>query len=114
MNVDIKQSATQRKITWLCHFTPSRNLVHIATGPRGILSTSRIEENEREAFNVTDLDRWDRHKEHVCCSVQFPNAWYFRNARVGDRIFRDWVVMLIAPHYLWMGGTKFCHRNTAA
>ena len=114
MNAAIKQSATQRQITRLCHFTPSRNLVHIAADPRGILATSHLEENERAAFNATDLARWDGHKGHICCSVQVPNAWYFRKARTEDRIFRDWVVLFIAPHYLWMDGTKFCHRNAAA
>ncbi|MCY4032321.1 MAG: DarT ssDNA thymidine ADP-ribosyltransferase family protein [Hyphomicrobiales bacterium] len=114
MNAAIKQSATQRNITRLCHFTPSRNLVHIATDPRGVLATSHLEEGDRAVFNATDLVRLDGHREHVCCSVQVPNAWYFRIARTGDRIFHDWVVLFIAPHYLWMDGTKFCHRNAAA
>ena len=114
MNAAIEQRATQRRITRLCHFTPSRNLVHIATDPRGILATSHLEENERAVFNATDLDRLDGHREHICCSVQVPNAWYFRRARDGDNIFRDWVVLFIAPHYLWMDGTMFCHRNAAA
>lgn len=110
----IKQSAEARQIGRLCHFTPSRNLVHIATDPRGLLATEHLEESERAAFNSTDLKRWDGHKGHICCSVQVPNAWYFRKARFKDRIFRDWVVLLIAPHYLWMKGTKFCPRNAAA
>ena len=114
MNAAIEESARQRKITRLCHFTPSRNLVHIASDPRGILATSHLRENERAVFNPTDLNRLDRHRGHICCSVQVPNAWYFRNARDRDRIFRDWVVLFIAPHYLWMDGTKFCHRNAAA
>lgn len=114
MNAAIKQSATARQITRLCHFTPSRNLVHIATDPRGLLATEHLEENERTAFNPTDLERWDGHKGHICCSVQVPNAWYFQKARSKDRIFRDWVVLLIAPHYLWMKETKFCPRNAAA
>ena len=114
MSTAIQQSVTARQIERLCHFTPSRNLVHIATDRRGLLATAHLEEMERAAFNPTDLERWDGHKEHICCSVQVPNAWYFRKARSKDRLFRDWVVLLIAPHYLWMKGTKFCPRNAAA
>jgi hypothetical protein len=114
MNAAIKQSATRRQISRLCHFTPSRNLVHIVTDPRGVLATHHLEEVDRAAFNPTDLDRWDGHKSHVCSSVQYPNAWYFKKARRKDRIFIDWVVLLIAPHYLWMTGTKFCPRNASA
>lgn len=110
----IHQSATRRQITRLCHFTPSRNLVHIVTDPRGVLATCHLEESERAAFNPTDLERWDGHKSHVCSSIQYPNAWYLKKARRKDRIFKDWVVLLIAPRYLWMDGTKFCPRNASA
>ena len=31
-----------------------------------------------------------------------------------ERLFPDWVVLLVRPHYLWHPGTKFCPRNAAA
>ncbi len=37
MIADIRASAHVRGITRLCHFTPSRNLMHIATDPNGLL-----------------------------------------------------------------------------
>ena len=52
--------------------------------------------------------------DHVCCSIQYPNAWYFKKARKEERLFLDWVVLLIDARYLWQAGAKFCQRNAAA
>ena len=114
MNEAIQASAQKRGIKRLCHFTPSRNLVHIATDPNGVLASARLKADEKAVFNATDLDRLDGFPDHVCCSIQYPNAWYFRNARANERLFQDWVVLLLNPHYLWASGTKFCSRNAAA
>lgn len=114
MTNDIEQLATARNITRLCHFTPSRNLQHIAAGRTGVLSTKSLSEAERAAFNATDLERLDRHTGHVCCSIEYPNAWYFRKARDKDPLFPDWVVLLFRPDYLWHPGTLFSPRNAAA
>ena len=110
----IRTEAMRRGITRLCHFTPSRNLGHITNNPRGILASRHLAENEKEVFNPTDSVRLDGFPDHVCCSIQYPNAWYFRKAREQERLFEDWVVLLIDPHYLWHIGTKFCPRNAAA
>ena len=110
----IQVGAELRGITRLCHFTPSRNLAHIAEDERGILATQHLSEDEKAVFNQTDLQRLDGHPDYVCCSIQYPNAWYFRNARDRELLFRDWVVLLINSHYLWRAGTKFCPRNSAA
>lgn len=110
----INESVTQRNIGRICHFTPSRNLVHIVTDPRGLLATRCLTEDEKAVFNQTDMDRLDGYPDHICCSIQYPNAWYFRRARNRDRLFRDWVVLLLHPHYLWKQGTKFCPRNAAS
>ena len=109
----IKVSAAQRGITRLCHFTPSRNLGHIAEDRWGILASQHLDEDEKTVFNPTDLKRLDGYPDHVCCSIQYPNAWYFRTARGQERLFRDWVVLLIEAHYLWRADTKFCPRNAA-
>ena len=110
----IRTEAARRVITRLCHFTPSRNLGHIAQDPRGILASRHLAESEKAVFNPTDSARLDGFPGHVCCSIQYPNAWYFRKARDQERLFEDWVVLLIDPHYLWHTGTKFCPRNAAA
>lgn len=110
----IRTAASARGITRLCHFTPSRNLAHIATGETGILATRALGENERRLYTPTDLDRLDGFTSHVCCSIEYPNAWYFDQARAKEPLFRDWVVLLIDPRYLWEPGTLFCPRNAAA
>ena len=110
----IRESAGRRSITRLCHFTPSRNLGHIANDPRGILASKHLLNDEAALFNPTDKQRLDGHPDHVCCSIQYPNAWYFRTARGKEKLFMDWVVMLISAKYLWRAGTKFCPRNAAA
>lgn len=104
----------------LCHFTPSRNLGHIATG-EGIESTIQLSKAERKVFNQQDLERLDRHPDHISCSIEYPNAWYYRKKRTGigrlrpgDRLFKDWVVLLIAPDRLAGPETLFCPRNAAA
>jgi hypothetical protein len=110
----IKREAERRSITRLCHFTPSRNLVHILTGETGILATKHLQKNERSVFTQTDLERLDRHEGYICCSIQYPNAWYFDKAKSKDILFKDWVVLFINPKYLWMSGTRFCPRNAAS
>ncbi len=110
----IQASAVCRGITRLCHFTPSHNLGHIAEDRVGILASKHLGENEKAVFNPTDSGRLDGYPDHVCCSIQYPNAWYFRKARSRGPLFRDWVILLIKPRYLWQAGAKFCPRNAAA
>lgn len=110
----IRTKVTTRQISRLCHFTPSRNLLHIASDPNGILSTARLQADEKAVFNATDIARYDGFPDHVCCSIQYPNAWYFRTARKNENLFADWVVLFIKPDHLWAPGTKFSERNAAA
>ena len=110
----IRTSANRRQITRLCHFTPSRNLAHILSGRQGILASRHLRDDEAAIYNPTDRSRWDGYPNHVCCSIQYPNAWYFRKARLNDELFKDWVVLLICAEYLWQPGTKFSPRNAAA
>lgn len=110
----IQARAAQRGITRLCHFTPSRNLAHIMSDARGVLASRHLEDDESAIFHPTDKSRLDGYPDHVCCSIQYPNGWYFRRARATDTLFLDWVVLLIGAHYLWQPGTKFSPRNAAA
>lgn len=114
MNELIQANVSARGISRLCHFTPSRNLVHIATDPKGILASAHLLDDEKAVFNATDMQRFDGFPDHVCCSVQYPNAWYFRKARGGEYLFTDWVVLFLKPDALWSKGTKFSARNAAA
>ncbi|MCL1469648.1 DarT ssDNA thymidine ADP-ribosyltransferase family protein [Argonema antarcticum] len=110
----IQREVERRKITRICHFTPSRNLVHILTGTTGILATKKLELNERSVFTQTDVERLDRHENYICCSIEYPNLWYFDKAKSKDILFKEWVVLFINPEYLWLSGTRFCPRNAAS
>ena len=114
MNLAIKKAAKERGITRLCHLTPSRNLLHIATDPTGILDSQSLVSDDSATFNPIDRQRLDGFPDHICCSIQYPNAWYLRKVRGHDRVFSDWVILLIVPDYLWRTGTKFSPRNAAA
>lgn len=109
----IRADVIRRSITRLCHFSPSRNLAHILSGRDGIISAERLRDDDLAVYNPTDTDRWDGRSDHVCCSIQYPNAWYFSKARLKEMLFSDWVVLLIDAKYLWKHGTKFSAQNAA-
>jgi hypothetical protein len=73
-----------------------------------------LQEDERAVLNPTDLQRFDRHPDHICCSVEYPNAWYLDRARSKERIFKDWIVLLLTPSLMLRHGTLFSPRNAAA
>lgn len=108
----IREVCQQRGITRICHFTQSRNLAHILGDCTGILSTSTLIERDLP-FNPTDNNRYDGCENYICCSIQYPNAYYFANVREQDHLFKDWVVLLIAPDFLWQTTTRFCPCNAA-
>lgn len=110
---DIRSESLHRNISRLCHFTPSRNLVHIISGREGVLATSSLESGERHVFNPTDLQRYDRHPEHIPCSLEYPNGWYLDSAKSRDVLFKDWVVLFINPSHIWADGTLFCPMNAS-
>jgi hypothetical protein len=112
----IREEIGRRKITRLAHFTPMRILVHIATGS-GLLSTSHLNTHERSSFTQQDLERLDGFPDHISCAVEYPNAYYVqskrRNARGEERIFPDWVCLLLAPSHLYRETTWFCPHNAS-
>lgn len=114
MIVEIDEELKRRGIRRLCHFTPSRNLQHIAAGKLGVLSTAALSDEERAAYNPTDLERYDGRKTHICCSIEYPNGWYFARARDKEPLFTDWVVLLLRPQLLAQDGTLFSPGNAAA
>jgi hypothetical protein len=78
------------------------------------LATRRLRSDERALYNLTDLQRLDGHDDYICCSIEYPNAWYFDYAKSREHLFKDWMVLLIDPRYLWEDGTRFCQRNASA
>lgn len=76
----IEEEATRRNITRLCHLTPFRNLLHIASGS-GLRSVADLSNDERAVFDQQDLERYDNHPDHISCSIEYPNVWYLRRRR---------------------------------
>jgi len=110
----ITSEVNSRGISRICHFTSSRNFGQMVAGKTGVLATKKLEEDERTVYAPTDLMRLDGFTEHVCCSIEYPNVWYFDRARSAEVLFRDWVVLLIDPKYLSDPRTLFSPRNAAA
>ncbi|MBN2642089.1 MAG: DUF4433 domain-containing protein [Victivallales bacterium] len=108
----IQQECNSRCITRLCHFTQSRNLAHIFDDPFGLCSTRTLQSHDMP-HNPTDPDRYDDRDDLICCSIEYPNTYYFVKVREHDHLFKDWVVLLIEPSYLWHSETCFCPCNAA-
>jgi hypothetical protein len=112
----IRAEAARRGISRLAHFTPLRNLVHIAAG-NGVRSTKLLGATDRAVFHPQDLARLDGYPDHISCGIEYPNPYYLaqkrRDARGEDRIFKDWVCLLIEPHHLWREETLFCCHNAS-
>lgn len=109
----IYEDVNRRGITRLCHFTQSRKLLHILT-LRSMMSTHVLQLQHPDLLDVTDTARRDGHLNHICCSIQYPNAWYFRTIQNRDPNFRDWVILALHPRLLWERDVLFCPRNAAA
>ncbi|MHB1758239.1 MAG: DarT ssDNA thymidine ADP-ribosyltransferase family protein [Leptospirillum sp.] len=108
----IQQEYLSRKITRICHFTQSRNLAHIFGDSLGLCSKRTLQQHDMP-HNPTDPNRFDGKEDLICCSIEYPNTYYFANVRKQDHLFKDWVVLMIEPSYLWHPGTCFCPCNAA-
>lgn len=114
MNSAIETEVHLRGISRLCHFTPARNLVHIASSSDGVRSSRELLNDQSACFTATDTKRIDGYTEHISCSIEYPNAWYLSKVESNEPLFKDWVILFIAPHYLWHPETHYCPRNAAA
>lgn len=101
-----------RGVTRLCHFTKLQSLTHIINSENGIVASSSIRQDMK---NVNDEERYDGEPDYVCCSVEYPNAWFLQKTkeRNPDRIFRDWVVLYVDPSILKYKNAKFCPCNAS-
>lgn len=113
MNDNIRREVDLRGIRRLCHFTPTRNLVHILTDEAGVDARQRLDREVTRPFTPTDPTRLDGYPDHISCSVEYPNVWYLETVMQRDPVFRDWVLLFVAPHHLWAPETRFCPHNAA-
>ncbi|MEK4531745.1 DarT ssDNA thymidine ADP-ribosyltransferase family protein [Solibacillus sp. FSL K6-1554] len=109
----IASEIRSRDITRLCHFTKTNKLLHILTSEDGIVANTFLED-VKETLQKNDEKRYDNKEDHICCSVQYTNAWYLRRIRESDPVFKDWVVIFIDPLIMLDDTTYFCYRNAAA
>lgn len=91
-------------------------IVHRLSLPSAALAHQKLSESVRSCYAATDRQRLDGHPDKVCCSLQYPNGYYFDIARRGEtaRNFPDWVCLLIDKAAAAEQGTLFCPRNAAA
>lgn len=109
----IEMEFKNRGIKRLCHFTQSRNLAHIFGDLLGLCSTKTLKKYDMP-YTPTDLDRLDGRDDLVCCSIEYPNTFYFDTARCRDKLFKDWVVLMIDPSHLSQPDTEFSPCNASA
>jgi hypothetical protein len=111
----IRLETLNRGITRLCHFTPSRNFIHMATSDTPMIyPTSKLVEKMESPYTPCDEKRLDGNLEWVCCSVEYPNVWYMDQVKSREAIFKEYLVLCLNPKYLWSPGTTFFARNAAA
>ncbi|MDR1193953.1 MAG: DUF4433 domain-containing protein [Peptococcaceae bacterium] len=101
-----------RGVSRLCHFTTLRSLTHILSSGDGVLATGSIRSDTK---NVIDKARYDGELDYVCCSVEYPNSWFLKNATINntDKVFRDWLVLYINLDILNLREAKFCPCNAS-
>lgn len=115
INNEVAASLEALPLARLMHFTPARNLPNIFSD-RQLRSVMDLKEDVRACYQVTDLRRLDGYPDKVCCSLQYPNVFYFDIARrQADAVnYPDWVYLLLNKVVAATEGTLFCPRNAAA
>ena len=110
----IAEFLRRRGVRRLCHFTPSRNLPHMLRDGL-IRSTKDLSEDVRAVYSPTDLARFDGFPDHICCTIEYPNAYYWNKTKdQGEaRLFPDWVVLLLDPDVAARPDTHFCTGNAS-
>jgi len=109
---DFLYEIQQRGVSRLCHFTPIGSLRQI-TADGNLYSTAWLRERNPN-FQGTDPERYDGYRDHVCCSVQYPNLRYLRRLLSADgEAANKWVILLLNPELVTETDTGFCVVNAA-
>jgi hypothetical protein len=115
VNVEVAAALAALPLARLTHFTPALNLPSIFAD-RQLRSVKDLSGDVRACYRATDLRRLDGYLDKVCCSLQYPNGFYFNIARRNADIvnYPDWVCLLLDKTVAASEGTLFCPRNAAA
>lgn len=115
INFEVAEALRALPFTRLTHFTPSLNLPSIVADGE-LRSVKALRDDVRACYRATDLQRLDGYPDKVCCSIQYPNGYYFDIARRKSDVinYPDWVCLLLDKDVVATGGTLFSPRNAAA
>lgn len=115
INVEVAAVLAALPLARLTHFTPALNLPSIFADGQ-LRSVKDLSEDVRACYRATDLQRLDSYPDKVCCSLQYPNGFYFDIARRKPEVvnYPDWVCLLLDKTVAAAEGTLFCPRNAAA
>jgi hypothetical protein len=111
---EMAAAAAALPFTRLIHFTPARNLSHILRDGQ-LRSSKDLADNVPTVFSPTDLERYDGHPDHLCCSFEYPNAFYRHVAqRKGQFInYPDWIHVILDRDLVLRPGALFSGSNAA-
>ena len=112
MNTNAYNILKSHNVTRLCHFTRFQSLTSILSSENGIIASKLI---PKDVKNVTDNKRLDGKNDHICCSIEYPNSWYFRKVeeKNEDKIFKEFVVLSINIDILINRHFEFCPCNAS-
>jgi hypothetical protein len=115
VNIEVVAALAALPLARLTHFTPALNLPSIFAD-RQLRSVKDLSGDVRACYRATDLQRLDGYPDKVCCSLQYPNGFYFDIARRKADVvnYPDWVCLLLDKTVAAAEGTLFCPRNAAA
>jgi hypothetical protein len=106
----IRNEIMSKNITRLCHLTRSSKAMHILSSEEGIKAVDFL---DKSLYDANDSLRLDGRLQHINCSLEYPNHWYWNKVKDKDPLFQDWVILLINPELLTLDSTEFCPVNAA-
>lgn len=115
VDLEIAVALAALPLARLAHFTPALNLPSIVADGQ-LRSVKDLSRDVRACYRATDLRRLDGYPDKVCCSLQYPNGFYFDIARRDAAAvnYPNWVCLLLDKVVAAAEGTLFCPRNAAA
>lgn len=113
LQADIVEEMRAFGVRRLTHFTLCSNLPRIFE-VGAVLSSSTIAAQGVPNF-VTDFGRYDGHPELICCNIEYPNSYYFAQAKLKNHLinYREWAVLFVNPQVAARPRTLFSPVNAA-
>ncbi|MFC1473154.1 DarT ssDNA thymidine ADP-ribosyltransferase family protein [Rhodococcus qingshengii] len=101
-------------VSRLVHFTSAVNLDPIFRDG-AIRNTEDLAMNAAESYSPTDHQRFDGRPGHVCCSFEYPNAYYHNVAKNKTEFvnYPGWVCLMLNRDLVRRTGTLFSPCNAA-